>query len=86
MSMSREDLALIASDFYGPRWRHALARALGPYHPRGPRETIDPRLVARWASGDRPIPEWVKPALGIIARQHLAGMERYLRRAGLLKD
>jgi len=47
----------------GPTWKNHLARVLGPYHPDGPRDQVDPRLVRRWAKGDRPIPDWVLATL-----------------------
>lgn len=62
----RELIAAFAERLYGNEWRHALARALGPFHPDGQRESIDPRLVGRWASGERPIPAWVLPALSAL--------------------
>jgi hypothetical protein len=40
-------------------WKRPLARMLGPHHPSGPRDSIDPRLPFRWASGEREIPAWV---------------------------
>jgi hypothetical protein len=47
----------------GTEWQRPLAKMLGPYHPDGPRAKIDPRLIQRWASGDRPVAEWVAAAL-----------------------
>lgn len=49
---------------YGPQWQRALARALGPLHPDGPRESIDDRYVRRLAAGDRPVPGWMWGAIG----------------------
>lgn len=40
-----------------------MARDLGPLHPDGPRDSIDDRLVRRWSSGQRDIPDWVASAL-----------------------
>jgi hypothetical protein len=48
----------------GADWKRPLARLLGPHHPQGARESMDPRLPFRWASGERPIPAWVGPVLG----------------------
>ncbi|GJD87114.1 hypothetical protein BHAOGJBA_0614 [Methylobacterium hispanicum] len=56
-------LTRIAARIYGPDWQRPLSRGLGPLHPDGAREAIDDRLVRRWASGERPIPAWVGPAL-----------------------
>jgi hypothetical protein len=52
--------ALYAAGEYlhGEQWRRPLAYSLGPYYPDGPRERIDPRLVSRWAAGQRDIPMW----------------------------
>ena len=44
-------------------WKRPLARMLGAMHPDGPRESLDPRGVDRWASGAREIPGWVGPAV-----------------------
>ena len=61
--MSPEKLARMGRLLLGAEWQRPLARLLGPLHPDGPRDSIDPRLVQRWASADRPIPEWVEPVL-----------------------
>ncbi|MDO9427804.1 MAG: hypothetical protein Q7T93_13355 [Methylobacterium sp.] len=53
-------------------WRHALARTLGEHHPEGPRESLDPRRMARWSSGQREIPEWVGPVLARLLRERAA--------------
>lgn len=58
----------------GPDWQRPLARALGPLHPDGARDAIDDRLVRRWVAGDREIPDWVGPALAILARERAAEM------------
>lgn len=36
-----------------------MGRLLGPAHPDGPRDELDPRLMRRWLSGARDIPGWV---------------------------
>lgn len=61
-------LTTIAEQLYGDRWRHAIARALGPYHPGGERDSIDERLVRRWVAGERPVAEWVPEALARMLR------------------
>lgn len=63
MAVDRVMLAEVGTFLHGSEWRRPLARDLGPHHPQGARAQIDPRLVARWDSGDREIPEWVGPAL-----------------------
>jgi hypothetical protein len=56
-------------------WQRAVARALGPWHPDGARETIDDRLVRRWAAGERPIPTWVFRALAEMVESRTISME-----------
>jgi hypothetical protein len=56
-------LALAGRLLLGDEWKRPLARLLGPHRPQGARETMDPRLPFRWASGERPIPGWVAPVL-----------------------
>jgi len=72
--MTRRDILNQAGPaLYGPAWKNDLARALGAYHPDGPREHIDNRLLRRWAAGDRPIPDWILPALlSMLESQHAA--------------
>lgn len=81
--MTPDELREAAELLLGPEWQRPLARALGPLHPDGRRETLDPRLIQRWASGDRPIPPWVAPTLGQLlanavgqAQARLAAMRR----------
>ncbi|UYW24826.1 hypothetical protein OKC48_16255 [Methylorubrum extorquens] len=69
MALDRQLLADVGEYLFGSEWRRAMARALGPLHPRGARETIDPRLPARWATGERDIPAWVGPALGHLLQE-----------------
>lgn len=63
MNLELTVMSSVASMLYGTDWQRPLARGLGPYHPQGARESIDDRLVRRWASGERPIPAWIGPAL-----------------------
>ena len=62
-----EDQAQILAEtgmlLFGHDWQRPTARALGAFHPNGPRDTIDDRLVRRWATGARPIPDWAVAAL-----------------------
>lgn len=53
----------------GEDWRRPMARILGPLHPDGPRDEIDPRMVSRWASGALDIPGWVDEALAHLTRE-----------------
>lgn len=57
--MTPAALEAAATLLHGTRWKLALAETL----------EVDYRLVRRWASGERPIPGWVAPAL----RRELAG-------------
>jgi hypothetical protein len=61
--MDKETLAQAGHLLLGAEWQQPMARLLGPRHPAGPRESLDPRLVRRWAIGERPIPAWVGPVL-----------------------
>lgn len=56
----RELLWLAAPALLGERWQNSLARVLD----------CDPRLVRRWASGDRPVPEWVLVRLAELLGDH----------------
>ena len=61
--ISPEDFGIAAEELCGERWIKDVNRILAAYHPDGPRDYIDDRLVRRWASGARPIPAWVPGAL-----------------------
>jgi hypothetical protein len=65
-----ELLASAGSLLFGSEWQRPLARVLGPLHPEGARNSIDDRLVRRWASGERPIPDWVIPAVRRVVTSH----------------
>lgn len=56
-------MEMVGRTAFGSDWQRPMARALGPYHPNGPRESIDDRLVRRWASAEREIPEWAIQSL-----------------------
>ncbi|SFU51837.1 MULTISPECIES: hypothetical protein [unclassified Methylobacterium] len=56
-------------------WKRPLARLLGPLHPDGPRESLDPRGVDRWHSGAREVPAWVGPALARLLEAHASALE-----------
>lgn len=71
--MTPETLAQAGQLLLGPEWQRPLARFLGPRHPAGARESLDPRLVQRWASGERPVPSWVPGVLAELLGQR-AGM------------
>ncbi|SFG81146.1 MULTISPECIES: hypothetical protein [Methylobacterium] len=63
MAMDKVVLAEAARLLLGPEWKRPLAKLLGPHHPAGPRDSLDPRLAFRWASGERPVPDWVPGVL-----------------------
>lgn len=66
MTLDCDTLRRAGQLLLGPEWQRALARVLGPHHPDGPRESLDPRLVQRWAAQERPVPVWVGPVLGAL--------------------
>jgi hypothetical protein len=68
----------------GPDWKLPMASLLGPYHPEGARERIDPRLVRRWAVGDRPIPPWVAPVLASLLQERSKQLASDAKHAGFL--
>lgn len=70
----------------GDEYKRPLARLLGPFHPAGPRETLDPRLPFRWFAppltadgepnpGHRPIPGCVWPVLADLLEGHALHLE-----------
>ena len=65
-----QPVAAAAQILLGGEWHRELARVLGPHHPDGPRASIDPRLVRRWAAGERAVPNWVPAALTVMLREH----------------
>lgn len=75
----------------GPEFKRPLARLLGPHHPDGPRESLDPRLPFRWLApprvgGERnpawrPIPGWVAPVLGRLLAERADELEYQAARA-----
>lgn len=75
--MSPADLATAGRLLSGDEseWKRPLARSLGPLHPDGPRESLDPRGVDRWASGAREIPDWVGPAVARLLTDLADGLE-----------
>ena len=81
--MMPDELREAAELLLGAEWQRPLARVLGPLHPDGPRESLDPRLIQRWAAGERPIPGWVAPTLGRLladaveqAQERLTAMQK----------
>ena len=67
---------------FGTDWQRATARALGPHHPDGPRDSVDDRLVRRWIAGERQIPIWVRGACHRVARDRAQRIQEWLTRDG----
>lgn len=76
--MTPDDLSRVCTAIIGRDWQRPLARILGAFHPLGARDSLDDRLVRRWASGAKPIPAWVEPALIFIAEQRVEAMRANL--------
>lgn len=69
--MTPDRLAKIATLLLGARWQRPLSRELD----------VDDRLVRRWASGERPIPEWVEPRLLEMVEHRGEELRRVVRSA-----
>lgn len=82
MSLDRALLCEVGQLLYGDEWRRQLARDLGPLHPAGARESIDHRLPARWAAGNKPIPAWVGPALKRLLAERETNLIALAQRVG----
>lgn len=74
--MDIDRLSAAARLLYGDDWQRPLARGLGPLHPDSARDSIDDRLVRRWASGERPVPGWVRGAVVEILKTEASARER----------
>jgi hypothetical protein len=68
-------LAAAGVVLFGDEWKRPLATALGAHFPEGPRDTLDPRSVQRWATGAKVIPPWVAPALHRLLIDEAEGLE-----------
>jgi hypothetical protein len=75
---NHELLIKASARLFGAEWQRALARTLGPFHPDRPREAIDDRLIRRWTSGERPIPNWAVAALIKIADNRATALKTVL--------
>ncbi|QDI79005.1 hypothetical protein E8E01_00345 [Methylorubrum populi] len=95
MPTSREALEEAARLLLGPEFKRPLAKLLGPHHPNGARESLDPRLPFRWFAdpntpeGDtnrqyRPIPGWVGPVLARLLEERAEELARDAERARVL--
>lgn len=81
-----EQLKAAGELLVGPEWQRAFARMLGPFHPDGHRDTIDDRLVRRWATGERPIPPWVDVVIEMRLESRAQHFEAAARKARRLSD
>lgn len=76
-----ETLAEAGKLLLGNDWKLPMASVLGPFHPDGARKKIDPRLVRRWAVGDRDVPNWVAPVLAGLLHNRAEELARDAKRA-----
>lgn len=79
-------LAYVGRLLIGQEWQRALARVLGQIHPDGPRATMDPRLVQRWAAGQVRVPDWVVPKLAELLEKRSAELHEQAREATTLAE
>ena len=96
MSVDRQTLEEAARLLLGREWKRPLAKILGPHHPAGPRESLDPRLPFRWAAEpatdpnrkdqSRPVPEWVGPVLSRLLAERAEALAADADRARALSD
>lgn len=77
--MDPEALAHVGKLLIGSEWQRPMARLLGPWHPAGARDSLDPRLVQRWASGERPVPAWVASVLAHLLEERADVYRRWVR-------
>lgn len=78
----------------GPEWKRPLAKLLGPHHPLGARDSLDPRLPFRWAmepntdpeksDQSRPVPSWVWPVLARLLAERADALNAEADRARAL--
>lgn len=69
-----ERLEVVGRALHGADWQRALARDLGPYHPRGPLASVSDRLLRRWIAGERSVSGWVDDALPRLLAAHRAAL------------
>lgn len=84
--MTTDELELAGRFLLGNEWKRPLAKLLGPYHPDGHRDSLDPRLPFRWASGGRPIPRWVEIVLGLMLERRVVQLQSMARDAERLAE
>ncbi|MET7242893.1 hypothetical protein ABZT49_05950 [Methylobacterium sp. EM32] len=80
--MTPRDMVVLAGRALtgGEDWAKPLARALGAYHPDGPRDSIDPRSVSRWRTGAMEVLPWAAAALPQILREHAERLDEEIAR------
>ena len=86
MHLDLDVVTSVARLLYGDNWQRPLARGLGPLHPAGARESIDDRLVRRWAAGQNLVPGWVGSALVTLLEEEAAALVGALRQMGLDRE
>lgn len=62
--MKPAELKFAGRVLYGDSWQTQVALGLARFRPiphKG--RPLEPRLIRFWMAGDRPIPDWVAPAL-----------------------
>ncbi|WP_200931866.1 hypothetical protein [Methylobacterium sp. Leaf85] len=79
-------LARVGTILIGRDWQRPMARLLGQLHPTGPRETMDPRLIQRWAVGERRVPDWVIPKLSELLEKRATELREQAREADDLAE
>lgn len=95
MAIDRQTLEEAARLLLGPEFKRPLARILGPHHPDGARESLDPRLPFRWFADPvtpegepnrqaRPIPAWVAPVMARLLAERADELVRDADRARAL--
>ncbi len=84
MTISTDTLEQALTLLLGPEWKRPAARLLGPHHPTGARESLDPRLPFRWASGERQVPDWVGPVLARLLSERAESLARDAKAARAL--
>jgi hypothetical protein len=65
--LTPERLEKFGEAAFGVSWKSDLAGALTPYNPS--RAIVTYRIVQRWVTRERGIPDWVEPAVRNLARR-----------------
>lgn len=65
--LTPERLAQFGEAAFGDSWKSDLAAALTPYNPSG--SPVSYRIVQRWVTRERGMPDWLEPASRAIAKK-----------------